>query len=311
MKRPRSNWAYPSRTDTLVLLSCILFISGYFLSLIYTLGGASLVGDDALTYHLPSAGFWLQTHHIGIYNTWFFNPANTYSPLAGSTFLLWLIAPIGVDQLANFAQMPALILIFFAIVQIARSLGVRTFIAALAATAALLSRPFISEAIIVKDDHFLAAFFIAAVAGCAAPRLNDRLAPWRIGIALGLFFATKYTALLTAPLFLFLIDAPFRAGWKPRRWLIAAGCVLLIAGPWYIRNWVVAGNPLYPVPVSIGNLRVFKGMFVPVRSVQMRTIDGAWKALAGGFHSPSPALVIALAILWLASLRCQHSPACP
>jgi hypothetical protein len=287
------------RIENLTVIACLLFIAGYFLALLYALGGASLVGDDALTYHLPAAGFWLQTHRIGLYNTWFFNPANTYSPLAGSTFLAWLIAPIGADQLANFAQMPALIFIFFGIVQIARALGVRPAIAALAATGALLSRPFISEAILVKDDVFLAAFFLAVVAGCARDRLADRLGPWRIGIALGLVFATKYTALLTAPLFLFLIDAPIRARWRWRDGLIAATCGLVVAGPWYLRNWILTGNPLYPVPISIGSLQVFAGMFIPARSTEMRTIAGAWKALTHGFHSPSPALVIALLILWL------------
>ena len=199
------------RSEMLVFSACLLFVLGYFCGAIYTQSSGPLVGDDALTYHLPAAGQWMQTGRIGLYNTWFFNPANTYSPLAGSTFLVWLIAPIGADQLAQFVQMPALILIFLAIIQIARSLGVRLSVASLAATGALLSRPFVSEAILIKDDHFIAAFFLAIVAGLMQERLNDRLGPWRIGIGLGLFFATKYTALLTAPLLLLAIDAPFRA----------------------------------------------------------------------------------------------------
>ena len=48
---------------------------------------------------------------------------------------------------------------------------------------------------------------------CRPERLRDRLGPLRIGIAIGLFFATKYTAFLTAPLFLLVIDSPFRAQW--------------------------------------------------------------------------------------------------
>ena len=196
------------RFEAIIFSASLLFVIGYFCGLIQTQTAAALVGDDALTYHLPAAAFWLQTHHIGLYNTWFFNPANTYSPLAGSTFFAWLIAPIGVDLLARFGQMPALILMFCALVEIGRALNVRVSIASLIAAGCLLSRPFISEAILVKDDHFLAAFFIAAIAGCAQNRIADRLGPWRIGIAVGLFFATKYTALLTAPLFILAIDAP-------------------------------------------------------------------------------------------------------
>ena len=312
------------RLDQLVLLACLLFILGYFLSLIHTLSSAALVGDNALTYHLPSAAQWLQTGRLGLYNTWFFNPANTYSPLAGSTFLVWLIAPIGTDLIAQFAQMPALILIFLAIVQIARSLGVRVSIGALAATGALLSRPFISEAILVKDDQFLAAFFLAAVAGCASERLKDRLGPWRIGIAIGLFFATKYTALLTAPIFLLLIDAPFRARHQAdlnenelllhqRRiiglptgglfwWFAVLGSIVIIAGPWYVRNWILTANPLYPVPIGLPGVEIFKGMFIPERSTEMRTLAGAWHALTGGFHSPSQLLMDTLLILWIIAI---------
>ncbi len=288
-----------TKTDSLIFSACLLFALGYFCGAIYTQSSGPLVGDDALTYHLPAAGQWMQTGRTGLYNTWFFNPANTYSPLAGSTFLVWLIAPIGCDQIAEFVQMPALILIFLAIVQITRALGVRLSVASLAAVGALLSRPFISEAILIKDDHFIAAFFLASVAGLMPERMKDRLGPWRIGVALGLFFATKYTALLTAPLLLLAIDAPFRAGWRWRHWLIFAACVFAIAGPWYLRNWVLAGNPLYPVPVRVGGLEIFKGMFIPERSTEMRTLQGAWHALTGGFHSPSPTLVVTLGMTWL------------
>src|SRR5205814_9054023 len=133
---------------------------------------------------------------------------------------------------------------------------VRTSIAAIIATAAVLSRPLLSQSFEVKDDLFAAAFFLAAVEGCAPRKLRDPLGPWRIGIAIGLFAATKYTALLSAPLFLLLIDAPVRGGWSRRRWLIAIGAALVLAGPWFVRNWIDAGNPLYPVPID----RVFPGL---------------------------------------------------
>jgi len=290
------------RFENLVVIVALLFVLGYFGSLVDLFSSAALVGDDALTYHLPSAALWIQTHRLSLYNTWFFNPANTYSPLAGSTFLVWLIAPIGADNLAQFVQMPALILVFFAIIQIGRSLGARESVAAIAAVAVLLSRPFICETFLVKDDHFVAAFFLAIVAGCSADRLNDRLGPWRIGIALGLFLATKYTALLTLALLVFVCDAPIRARWKPFRWISVLATAFVIAAPWYLRNWILTGNPLYPVPVSIGGWQIFAGMFIPERSTEMRTIAGAWNALAGGFQSPSPALVGALLTCWLIAL---------
>ncbi len=219
--------------------------------------------------------------------------------MAGSVFFTWLIAPICADILAQFGQMPALILTFFAFLQLTRSLNVRLSLASLIAVAVLLSRPFIAEAILVKDDHFLAAFFLVAIAGCAPERLRDRLGPWRIGIAIGLFFATKYTAFLTAPLFLLVIDAPFRAQWKSRQWLAAAACGLAIAAPWYLRNLILTGNPLYPATISLANHPILKGLFIFDRSTEMRTLTGAWSAFTAGYTALAPAFVVLLILAWL------------
>ena len=300
-RRPPPNRpSLPSRFDTFFCAGCLLFVIGYFASLVQLQYAAPLVGDDALTYHLPVAGHWLQTGYLSLYNTWFFNPANTYSPLAGSVFFTWLIAPIRADILAQFGQMPALILTFFAFLQLTRSLGVRLSIASLIAVAALLSRPFIAEAILVKDDHgFLAAFFLVAIAGCAPERLRDRLGPWRIGIAIGLFFATKYTAFLTAPLFLLVIDAPFRARWSFRQYLLSAACGLAVAAPWYLRNLILTANPLYPATLSLAGHPILHGLFIFDRSTEMRTLTGAWSAFTAGYTALAPTFVVLLILTWL------------
>src|SRR5262245_20761038 len=211
----------PAWGDQIAPVVCLLFILGYIGGVVSIGRYSSVLQDDALTYHLPAAVQWLRTGHLGLYTIWFFNPANTYSPLGGSTFMAWLIGPMHNDLLVRWVQAPPLVMIFFALVELCRALGVGTSIGAVVATGAVLSRPFVSQSLEVKDDLFIAAFFLAAVAGCQRTKLQDRLGPWRVGVALGLFFAIKYTAILTAPLFLLLIDAPFRAGWNWRKWLIA------------------------------------------------------------------------------------------
>ena len=61
-------------------------------ALVYSQRLCPPLATDALTYHLPAAVFWLQKRRIVLFQTWFFNPANTYSPLAGSMFMTWLLA---------------------------------------------------------------------------------------------------------------------------------------------------------------------------------------------------------------------------
>ena len=36
---------------------------------------------------------------------------------------------------------------------------------------------------------------------------------------------------------------------------------LLLGGYWYLRNWLVTGNPLYPVQVDLGAWTLFPGAF--------------------------------------------------
>src|SRR5258706_9780 len=126
------------------------FALGYMLALNLNQCIWPVMANDALTYHFPAAALWLRTGHLALLETWFFNPANTYSPLAGSTFVAWWLAPVGSDVLARNVQSPALLLIFFAAIRLMRSLGVRAAVAALLALALLLARPFVRQSIIEK-----------------------------------------------------------------------------------------------------------------------------------------------------------------
>jgi len=79
--------------------------------------------------------------------------------------------------------------------------------------AAACARPFISQTILAKDDLPLAAFLTAAMVALSAERLRDPLGPWRLGAAVGLLLATKFTATFSLPAIALAMDAPWRAGW--------------------------------------------------------------------------------------------------
>ncbi len=254
------------------------------------------VANDPLTYHLPAAVEWLQTGRIGAYQTWFFNPANTYSPLCGSTVLAWLIAPLGNDVIARFAQVPAAILLLLAVGQLARHLGGGSA-AAVVGLAAVLGRPAVSQATLAKDDLFVAALFAVAAAGLSRDRLKDDLAPWRLGAAVGLMLAVKFTALLALPLLLLAIDAPWRAGWRWRRYGTAVGAAAALAGPWYLRNLIAFGNPVFPVSV-LG----LPGLFTTARAAELRTVGGAWATVTGGYAGTTMPLAIGLLTVWVAAV---------
>jgi len=287
--------------DRIVVLACVLFVIGYIGAFVYTERLVPPLATDALTYHLPAAVQWLQHRRIDLFATWFFNPANTYSPLAGSLFGCFLLAPVGNDALARFVQIGPLLLIFFSLIQLGRRCGGSTPAATILALAAVLSRPLLSQSDLAKDDLFVAAFFCVVAANLAADNLHQPFSAARIGIALGLMLATKYTALLALPMFLLALDAPLRARWRWRHWTCAIGAMLMLAGPWYLRNWILTGNPVFPVTVNLGLIH-FPGLFSVSPSRLLAAPRGLRATLMEGYFGMPPALFILLALAWAAAL---------
>jgi hypothetical protein len=267
-----------------------------------------VMSNDAMTYHFPAAVQWLQTGRIGLFQTWFFNPANTYSPLAGSTFIAWLLAPFGNDLLARFVEIPALLFVGLALFQLCRLLRVPIIIAVIVAASAVLSRPLFSQGMMGKDDLFVTAFFLCALIAMSPDRAGDRFAPVRLGVAIGLLLATKYTVLFSLPILLLAIDGPWRAGWRWQQWTIAKGIVLAFAGPWYVRNILLAFNPLFPIDVRIAGVKILPGLFSPAHSDGLRSLSGIGDVLFGGNYGLPPLLALLVFVAWiiLASIRHQQ-----
>ncbi len=289
-KRPQSAL---DAIDGRAVLLCGLLVCAFAAAAVWNQRLVPPTANDALTYHLPAAVHWLQTGKLGLFQTWYFNPANTYSPLAGSMFVAWLLGPLGNDAIAQFVEAPALLMIFLALLQLCRALGARVTTASIIALAACVSRPFISQTVLTKDDLFVTAFFATAVVGFATSQ-----AAWRVGVALGLLLAAKYTALLSLPVLLLAFDAPARSGWGWRQHLAALIVALLIAGPWYLRNAIVTGNPLFPVDVTIGRITLLHGMFSTQGMVRGGP-KGIWHTLAQSYASLPPVVVLTLIALWI------------
>jgi hypothetical protein len=282
------------RRARIVAAGAIVFVLGYLGSLIVHQRKLPVISNDAITYHLPAAVQWLQTGRMGLYEAWYYNPANSYSPLGGSVFLTWLMAPMQSDVIARFVAVGPLIMLMIAMLNLCRRLGVDGGVAALIAATCVLARPFASQAILAKDDLFAAAFFVILVDALSRQRLSTRSGPFRVGIALGLLLATKYTVLLSLPLLLLMVNR----AWTLRRMLIGAGVALVLAGPWYLRNIRMTGNPLYPSDVTIGGVRVFAGMMDVAHSRLLTTPRGVWEVFVAGYYGLTRPMAFVLIAAW-------------
>jgi hypothetical protein len=103
--------------------------------------------------------------------------------------------------------------------------------------------------------------------------------------------------LLACPVFLFMVDSPLRAGWRWRHWATAVGFATVMAAPWYLRNILLTGNPLYPVDMHVAGIWLH-GLFGTERDQQLRTASGVWKMLADTYHSLPAILLALLGIGW-------------
>ncbi len=211
--------------------------------------------SDAMWYHLPMVAHWVQSGAIEL-NDSIPLIARAYPGLRQAA-LAALTLPLGNEHLAflGLVELPAL---FFVLLVAVRRAGASSDTAtALASYGA--SMPVVLHAATSQGtDLSLATYLLLALLA-----LRDALASGSLrsallaGLALGAESSLKYSGPIYAVLVVsacvleFVLGRP-RAQWlaaaRPRTWIVLAIGALLIAGPWYGRNLVLFGNPLYPAP---------------------------------------------------------------
>jgi hypothetical protein len=214
---------------------------------------------DSLWYHMPYATDMVQSHSVAglhytetVFTNWFY-PQN--SELLHATGILLTHR----DTLSLFLNFAFLALSFLAAWCIGRPYG-RGHLTVVAAAIVLECHTLVvREPGAAKNDLVAAALLLAAVAILVNARraLNPKVAlpvGWPLatsGLAVGLAVGTKSTAVaMAAALTLAVIFlAPTGRRWAAFGWWFIPS--LLGGGYWYVRNLIVAGNPL-PQATSIG-----------------------------------------------------------
>ena len=230
---------------------------------------------DSLSYHLFFPARWLQEHRLSIVATPFSDEAQAYTPANGELFFLWLMVPFHGDLAARVGQLPFYLLSGVALYALARRIGATPAHAIYAPAFFFLSRPIVEQAAGADVDLICWAMFLTSIyVGLVAVETNARR-DWILwGVSLGLYWGSKYVSLIYTPVFLLL---PLLGG--PRlKTLWALPGILVFAMPWYIRNWIVAGSPIYPSSLTLAGHTIAQGAYS--RSAMLLSV----------FHTTDPRL---------------------
>lgn len=243
------NFRFPWRGRRWTTLSPALLFAAAIVGLLLISGLALPVGDvdaDEISYHLLGPPIWLREHRI--------------APVLEEALTAF---PETIEVLSGMASVlsndrapgPLGVLIFAAFLLQARGLARRLGGGRLAgdlAAAFLAGMPAVTSTV---DQCFVDvpyAAFILAAARLSLEKLHPRRA-MLAGVFAGFAAGTKYFG-LPAIVFIALLIVIFQAGkigTRLRHAVIFTVLSAVAGGAWYVRNWIVLGDPLYPPPPTV------------------------------------------------------------
>lgn len=250
---------------------------------------------DALWYHLPIVGYIVQSGAIQE------NPTTSMIdqfinifPKNIELFFLWNIIFLKNDVIADLSQLLFTIMGVFTIYSIAIKLKVRKKYAIYSSLLFFFTPIIILQSTTNYVDIAVSVLFLIAVnflmyenlVSCTNNEFElkdtkrQRLPILLSGIATGILLGSKGSG----PLFVIVLSTvivlqeilrhfnPFRWFLKlPKKNLVRDSFtpyllyfilpLFLIGGYWYIKNWVLYNNPVYPMEISFFNTTLFKGLY--------------------------------------------------
>jgi hypothetical protein len=253
--RPRMHLGNPSLL--VVFLACLIAILFFIAAAVSFIHPPT--GYDALSYHGPMSIYLWRDGSLGA----FLNLSPSYWPLAHpGTAELWfgLLQVAGGEALSKIAQFPFALLGAVGVYAFSRRLGLDYKAGQLAAAAFLLTPMVLLQSFLKLNDLIGASMLIAAIGLSSAPMKQwnaIRLA--FIGLALGLAVTIKLVLIPGAAavgfyvLIRLLSNARYSRTGNSVFTCLAFFAVsfLIVVAPWWTRNFLHFGNPVYPVALPL------------------------------------------------------------
>ena len=242
-----------SDKDPLRSLALTLLAGAFGVQLIRAAFDATVLKWDDLSYHAAVTAQWLVDQRISI-------PPSTYQayyPFSAELLSLWFMLPFGDDAYASLAAFYWLLLASAAIFGIIRGTG-GSASTALLVTAVFVASPRVAElsGSFSSNDIAGASLILAAIAIAIPASLhrNRQLCLAWSGLLIGLAAGSKVTFVIPgAVIFAWVVLSSRRMDLRGNPWnslVLILAPALLIGGYWYLRNWVLTGNPFFPAEIG-------------------------------------------------------------
>jgi len=286
----------------------LLFVTAVFLGFFLPLFFINLVNPpicvDSQQYYLAFPAFWIkQGNLINPVIVWG-TPRGvqafscvTYYPINAQLFFAWLMLPLKNAFLADVAEAPFYLIGILAIYTILRKYGLKREAAIFCGFLwALIPNILRQMANGSQIDVICAAMLLLVLNALLVLKAEFNLKNALIfGIGLGIFVGTKILDIVWAaafvPFFLYCLGTNYkRAGVRGLLNVIGAIAVstVLFGGYIYIKNFIHAGNPVYPIAVNLFGRQIFGGLADSaaysriVSPHAIRFADILWKEGLGG-----------------------------
>lgn len=221
---------------------------------------------DSISYHLPIINHFLQNGNLySVHFSAYAGPVGYY-PSTGNLLGLWYVLPLHSTLLANLQNFDPAIAFFISGLYFGKRLKMPTSLSVLFPLLFLLSPLVLKEIGTLHVDLFFSLAFLYLLI-FLYEFIQNSLPKYIVLFAtsLGLFLGTKYLAIPFAiiPIIIFLIYFLKNLKSNTKKYLLSLIPALILfvlaGGYWYIRNAIIAHNPIFPAELKIGGITIFEG----------------------------------------------------
>ena len=225
------------------------------------------MGTDSLIYHLPLPAAWCQRGYLAEVDLPFHDAAAEHAPMLSETICYGLMNLTGDDGLTWLVQPAAYLAILWLFYLSARLLGAGRDLGLILTALLAGFRPFLTSLPLVNNELVLTAGAAAMLYGLLRSRLGGGGGLLWVAGGAAAMLATKTIGVVYAAVGLGLaVPAAWRRwrGASIRRRIVepvAAAAILAAGAAFYVRNWVLYGNPVFPAEVRLFGATVFPGLY--------------------------------------------------